>query len=130
MVITGLGTLILSLFCPFIDLPNRFILDDVTSLPSLSSELPLIAGVSVGSLVGGLLVVYACQTAPPSLVAVVRSTEIIPALFSDYVIFQTITDPSMFHLGGSFISLVSVALMSTRNASRKITQIFFNKIMI
>ena len=61
----------------------------MTVVGPLPDQLPIVAGVAMGSLVGGLLVVYSCQKAPPPLVAVVRSSEIILALFSDYVIFQT-----------------------------------------
>ena len=67
----------------------RFIDSSVTGVGPLPDQLPIVAGVAMGSLVGGLLVVYSCQKAPPPLVAVVRSSEIILALFSDYVIFQT-----------------------------------------
>ena len=65
----------------------------------------------MGSLVGGLLVIYSCQKAPPPLVAVVRSSEILLAVFADYVIFQT-SSPDALHLFGSGVTLVSVALMA------------------
>jgi len=83
----------------------------VTGVGPLPDQLPIVAGVAMGSLVGGLLVVYSCQKAPPPLVAVVRSSEIILALFSDYVIFQT-AKPEALHIGGAVVTLISVALMA------------------
>jgi len=113
MVVGGFGTLALTLVCPLIGdfFPNRFIDSSVTVVGPLPDQLPIVAGVAMGSLVGGLLVVYSCQKAPPPLVAVVRSSEIILALFSDYVIFQT-AKPEALHIGGAVVTLISVALMA------------------
>lgn len=123
MAVGGLGTLMVALLCPFLDLPNRFIMQQATPLlsstpssplssPSLAEQMPYVAGVTVGSLLGGLLIVYACQVVSPALVAVVRSSEILLALFADYVIFQTVQNPSLLHLVGSLLTLASVTLMA------------------
>ena len=77
----------------------------------LPDQLPVVAGVAMGSLVGGLLIVYSCQKAPPPLVAVVRSSEILLAVFADYVIFRT-ASPDGLRIAGSGVTLVSVALMA------------------
>ena len=90
---------------------SRFIEKSVVGVGPLPDQLPVVAGVAMGSLVGGLLVIYSCQKAPPPLVAVVRSSEILLAVFADYVIFQT-SSPDALHIFGSGVTLVSVALMA------------------
>lgn len=89
----------------------RFIQKSVAGVGPLPTQLPVVAGVAMGSLVGGLLVVYSCQKAPPPLVAVVRSSEILLAVFADYVIFRT-SSPDALRIAGSGVTLVSVALMA------------------
>jgi len=112
MMIGGAGALIISLICPFVgdNFPNRFI-QPASAAGALPGDLPLIGGVAMASLVGGLLVIYACQVAPPSLVAIVRSSEIVLAIFADYVIFKT-TEPQALHIAGALVTLMSVAMMA------------------
>ena len=112
MVATGIGTLILALICPLINLPNRFIQFAIVPGGTLTDQIPLIIGVSAGSVVGGLFILLGCQYSSPTLVAVVRSSEILLAMIADYVIFKVMDTPSPVHIAGSVLVLLSVTLMA------------------
>lgn len=121
-IILGMMTMLVALIGPMVNLQNRFVVSvypTATSGPVVSEltfreEIPLATGAALGSTVGGLLVILACQQAPPVVVSVVRCSELILALIADHLIFPKEDQPvpGALHISGSLLVMISVSLMA------------------
>ena len=91
-IIVGFFTFIVGMLGPLLNLENRFLTSiDTWESPvegiSLTNDLLYTSGAGLLSLLGVFFLLYANQTAPPTLVSIIRCCEILLALFVEKVIF-------------------------------------------
>ena len=125
MIVVGFGTLLVATIGPLLNLENRFFdplseWETTGSGSSLTHDMMLTIGVGVISILGVLLLVFASQIAPPTLVSMVRSTEILLALVAEKVMLVHIVEDDgevqkrliSWLIVGSLVVVISVAAMA------------------
>ena len=137
MVIVGLNTLIISIIGPLLKLENRF-LGKIDTWELSSREIPfsieiiLIVSVSFLSILGVFLLIWASQVAPPIIVSLVRSCEILLGLFLERVILMYVLGkPSQENqqnismlIIGALLVLISVSAMAASDFMTKLMDLF------
>ena len=109
MVSSGLWTLLIALLCPAMGITNRVFTggliqnwaqqDELTISPisaPYSMEFQdwlLVFGTSVASIIATLLVIPASRMATPTIVNMVRSTELLFAYAVEFALYGTVPEP-------------------------------------
>ena len=123
MVAVGIGTLLVGLIGPIINLPNRFVApmdafwDASRSQMSFSHVYMVSTSAAIISLLGAFLLIYASQIAPPTLISTIRSCEILFALLAEKLVLSILQEKHKWGKhNGSMVWLVLGALLVLSSA--------------